>query len=792
MDISGLRQAAAEAKAIYASIAQAASASGKGGPGAGGAPGLNAQANAAQKAADASLALARQQANLARASGDTSKAQQILKTALDNTTGASERASLATQTQLARYTNGTGIIDQFKKSIGALGLSFGALALVREGAEMTQLGASAQQARTRFDQLSAAAGTTGEALLKALKTASAGTISDLNLELAANRAQLLGVAHDAQTFARLMAIARDSAQSLGTTTTQAFDDLVLGLGRGSPKILDNLGIIISEKETYDAFALSIHRSADSLTEAEKKTAILNAVLKQGEDKLKLTGGALESNVTKLERLSVLGENLKASLGGGLADTIAPLADNFTKLADAVERLPRSTNAADVAQHNLFDGLSKTISPLDSVNRGLAELARIAENAAPPTDRVARAIQRTAGAIRRTAGAMAQLAPATILSSDAADRHTFRMTQAGIVQDQLRDETTRLTSAYHGATIAERTATQSAELLSLKTQILRNQEQEAADAFLKANPRITEAGIRAKVAAGLIPAMTGELALLTIQIRAAKAELTTGLAKDVGGDGAQKLFATQQDAIKKARQDQVLATGTEKAKLAVLRDQEATARSIFGIGSAQAIEAHTAVIREQQSIAAASARTATGHTSELGKQLNLQESIRDSLNAQYHAQLDAAALAIRDRQDRRKEDRELAAAQRILASPTASSEFKAAAADKIALINVERQQRAADIADKTLTAGGSIINGKVFQGKPGAGVRDSGFGGASGAGGSGPTNPGSPTPNPAGGGGLTVQFVVNGHVIAQEIYPDVVNMLHNGLRATNNAGGGRAP
>ncbi len=864
LDISQAKQAAAELKSIFAGIAQAQAGAQRGGA-AGGVQSLQQQANAAQKAADAALGLARQQANLERASGNTTKAQQILKTALDNTTGASERASLATQTQLARYTNGTGIVDRFKSAIGSLGLGLGVLALGREAVQMAQLGAESEQTRTRFDQLARTVHSTGDEMLTALRKASGGTIKDTALELDAMKASLLGVGQGARELAPLMAIARDRAQQMGISVESAFDSLITGLGRGSALILDNLGVIVKESEVNEAYARSVGKSVAALTEQEKKQALINEVLRQGNETMKTTGGAVEGIATDFQQTGAAAENARDKVGeliakllkvpaqvttkilvnvtsgiGQLADAdkkldevqqkILKVSDSFTEykrhLETANEQLaPFGAQVGQLTEQQFAYARSLILSGT-SAEEALAKVQKFGDivqtGALANTDwgvssgvliermiKISSSGEEGAAAIGGLVDAykLGGLEGARLESAIALIEVQMERTRQATAEDER--EQRRLASAH--TTVAVTAADAAAKTLidadakalaANKTELLARQERNAAQAFITANPHITASGIRAAIVAGVIPKLTGELAILTLQLRdtqAALAGLGSGTPEQGGDainrfttfkDKAKAFQDVQADTAKKAREQQILATGTEKQKLSILVQQEATARKIFGAGSAQAIEAHTAVIREQQAIAAASVREGKAHTTELGKQLNLQESIRDSLNAQYHAQLDASALAIKDRQDRRKEDRELAAANRILSSPNASAEFKAAAADKIALINVERQQRAADIADKSLTAGGSIINGKVFQGKP------SGAGGvpvSAGGGGAPIVAPGAAGgATGGGGGGLTVQFVVNGHVISQEIIPDVIAALHNGLRQTNNAGGGRAP
>jgi hypothetical protein len=70
----------------------------------------------------------------------------------------------------------------------------------------------------------------------------------------ANKALALGVGQNAQQIADLLAIARQKGKDFGEGTAQAFEDITVGLGRLSPRILDNLGIILDENKIYKEYA----------------------------------------------------------------------------------------------------------------------------------------------------------------------------------------------------------------------------------------------------------------------------------------------------------------------------------------------------------------------------------------------------------------------------------------------------------------------------------------------------------------------------------------------------------
>lgn len=326
---------------------------------------LTALAKAEQAAAQASSKTAQSQnqasvsaQKLAQAQTQSAIAAQKLAQAEAGTIAAMAKAdaaqSKAAQSALrleqaqAKASQGGRSLSQtlggLTQAAGAFGVAFGVQQIIQGGVELAKTGAQAQLVATRFNALAEAAGNSGDALLGALRKASGGEISDLNLQLAANRANLLGVATSAEQLGTLMAIARDRAQNLGTTATEAFNDLVTGLGRGSPLILDNLGIMVNLEEANQAYADSVGKTISQLTEAEKKQALINQVVKDGKASMEATGGAADSAAGSYTRLGTAVENAAATIGTALAEATRGTADD---LATGINRLMQGSEGLNV-------------------------------------------------------------------------------------------------------------------------------------------------------------------------------------------------------------------------------------------------------------------------------------------------------------------------------------------------------------------------------------------------------------------------------------------------------------
>ncbi len=200
---------------------------------------------------------------------------------------------------------------------------------------MVKSAMESQSVRIAFENLASGAGQSADELLESLKSAAKGTIAEYDLMLSANKAMVLGVATNSEQFSSLMEVARDRARAMGLTTTQAFNDIVTGIGRGSRMILDNLGIIVSLETANEEYAKTLGKTTEALTEDEKKTALLNAVLEQGQKTLDKTS---QNTMTASEMF----ESFKASikdLAVGIGSNLLPVfSDMVAKIKDVVSNI----------------------------------------------------------------------------------------------------------------------------------------------------------------------------------------------------------------------------------------------------------------------------------------------------------------------------------------------------------------------------------------------------------------------------------------------------------------------
>uniref|UniRef100_A0A6M3L041 Putative tail tape measure protein n=2 Tax=viral metagenome TaxID=1070528 RepID=A0A6M3L041_9ZZZZ len=226
---------------------------------------------------------------------------------------------------------------RMSESIQKVGIAMAAAGAVITAAFglMVKSAMEVESTRAAFESLAKSNGQAASDILDALQKASAGTITNSDLMLAANRAMVLGVAKNSDQFTSLMEIARDRAKTMGISVTQAFNDIVTGIGRGSPLILDNLGLVINATEANEIYAKTIGKSVSDLSEAEKQQALLNAVLEQGQKSLDKTSQATMTASEQFQAAKASVTNLTDQIGTYLLPVtqdillaIQPLIDNM--------------------------------------------------------------------------------------------------------------------------------------------------------------------------------------------------------------------------------------------------------------------------------------------------------------------------------------------------------------------------------------------------------------------------------------------------------------------------------
>jgi len=270
-----------------------------------------------------------------------------------------------------------------------------------EGAQLLRLEQSGESLARSF-------GMSMNEIVDAVDKAASGTVARSDIIQAANRAMLLGVATSAEQMAQLMEVASVRGKAMGLSTTQAFNDIVTGIGRASPMILDNLGIVTGGEKVYIEFAESIGKAKDELTDAEKKQALLNAVLESSEGLLKAAASQAEDLATKYERFNASTKNLSDTFKKELALSVTNIIPDFDDLVDTYSKVIAIQDEFDVRRPLFRSHFVKDGEVIAKTDAELIKWAESQREAAKAIEKTVRIMEEEAGLHREIAYGLEQV------------------------------------------------------------------------------------------------------------------------------------------------------------------------------------------------------------------------------------------------------------------------------------------------------------------------------------------------------------------------------------------------
>ena len=154
-------------------------------------------------------------------------------------------------------------------------------------------------------------------MIRALQEGSAGMVSQRDLMLSFNKAAQLVSVDFATKLPEAMGYLGKVAQSTGQDMDYMLNSLVLGVGRMSPMILDNLGIQASLAEATQRAAQMFGVEAEALSKAQLQAGMMNVVLEK-----------LAINTASMPDIANTAAASMAQLRAGLADISAQIGGFF--------------------------------------------------------------------------------------------------------------------------------------------------------------------------------------------------------------------------------------------------------------------------------------------------------------------------------------------------------------------------------------------------------------------------------------------------------------------------------
>lgn len=434
-----------------------------------------------------------------------------------------------------------------------------------------------------FANLQSSVGALAEDSIQSLREATGGLISDFDLMQTANQAVLLGVDQGTGEFDELSASAIKLGRAMGVDAKDAVDSLVVGIGRQSRQVLDNLGVIVDSEVAYERYAVRLGKTTEALTDQERKLAFNDAAFKAINEKAAQLTDTQETAAIAAERVAAQFTNLTdrfftaISANSDLTDALNLLAEALAALPveAVIEALAKLVSFITSEVVRVFDDVTKAATEfqlglevlsafidevasgnlnaysdaLDTVAERMAEtqkaeekLVEITQGFKKQVEGVSEVIQRSQRDLERNTGATDTHTRATDKSSKAAkeaqrelekladqqNRYADEIRKAITGSDDFRDALNRMISS--GIEDADDATRAFADLLANKLPLVetaRTLEQELTQAYRDFAIEVSEGNVSIAEAAEQIAVLEGQLGTL-------KEQINDGLSIDGGG------------------------------------------------------------------------------------------------------------------------------------------------------------------------------------------------------------------------------------------------------------------
>jgi len=193
-----------------------------------------------------------------------------------------------------------------------------------------------------------------------LREATNNTMSEFDLFQQANNAMILGVTKNSDEMAEMFDIAQRLGRALGVDTKLSVESLIVGIGRQSRMMLDNIGIVTRVDEANQDYASELKKTVEQLTDAEKKQAFLNATMVAAREKLATMPAEIKTTQDAYDELGAAASDAAVALGKVFAEVFKlpeiseQSADSLRFFSENIDLISFSARAA----LTLFLGLPK--------------------------------------------------------------------------------------------------------------------------------------------------------------------------------------------------------------------------------------------------------------------------------------------------------------------------------------------------------------------------------------------------------------------------------------------------
>ena len=150
---------------------------------------------------------------------------------------------------------------------------------------------------------------------------------------------------DLTKSADLARVAQDAAVNAGKNSSETYDRITQAIITLQPEILRNLNLNVNAAAAYQKYALSINKTADSLTLTEKRQALTNATLQAGS----IIAGTYEKSLGSVGKLLTslprYIEEIQYQLGGMFQEGYLALVETYKDLLSDILKFLKENEGA---------------------------------------------------------------------------------------------------------------------------------------------------------------------------------------------------------------------------------------------------------------------------------------------------------------------------------------------------------------------------------------------------------------------------------------------------------------
>lgn len=205
-----------------------------------------------------------------------------------------------------------GLIQGFMKMAPQIAVVVGAALAMKAAFDLTLEGEALEKINRQFDMIAKQAGLSSTALKEGIEK-SLGGMADLDDSLKAANQAIIKLGVNAEKIPQVFEIARKVTSVFGGELNSNFETITQAIATGNTRLLTHIGIIINAEKAYSDYAKTLGTTAGALSKTEQQAALMNAVLKQGEEKFSNLKGPSDTLTGQLQQMKIASKEFHDSL-----------------------------------------------------------------------------------------------------------------------------------------------------------------------------------------------------------------------------------------------------------------------------------------------------------------------------------------------------------------------------------------------------------------------------------------------------------------------------------------------